>query len=859
MTVEKEIVEWAATRHTWQRVVMKRAARGEYINDAMLAELVPKILEDETFEDGALALEDVPGATTTGDAAVALLAIEHPQHVNALVDSPGLTFAPSGLTVVYGDNGSGKSGYARLVKSMVRARHQEPVLTDVFSDRGGEPQAAQLTVSIGGASRSVSWPADECPELSNISFYDEACGDAYVSKESDVRYRPSSLFLLDRLIQACDAIRAELDRRLEENRRAAKPMPNLPAGTRAADFLSSLSAATTAQSVELACTAPPNAAIEIERLTKEEARLRATAPAEEKRRLNGHARKFRQIAEHVGHLEARLGTAAVDKLGRLHSDLQAKRTAAEEARRRPKVAEPLGDVGSSAWKTLWEAARAFAEAEAYRGRSFPFVGAGARCVLCQQELDTEGVARLKRFDEFVAAKTQQELRTATSAWSNATSSMQALSVAPSDIKSVLEDLEDDYSDVVEVTRDFLGACDARLLEVVGCFEQSTWSNPATTMPADLSTSLSDVAQNLAERAEAISDTSVSDDIERARAARVELEASSQLSLAKADVHAEIARLASEAQLSAARSQTNTTGISMKSTELARKYVTRLVRDRFTRESDRLLLERVTLDDLGSPKGKLHHRPAFVGAVQQVAMPRVLSEGEQTALGLAGFFTEAFFDASRSSIVLDDPVSSLDHVRRGHVASRLAEFASSRQVVVFTHDISFVNDLRLAAERENVAFTGRGIERRVSGEPGVCCDTHPWKVKDVKQRLGELQEFLSRIKKEKSGWDQQSYERETSEWAGKLSETWERMLNQEVVGQVVDRGTLEVRPKSFRILAKITEDDDREFQASYARCSRWARRHDKSGEVNYVPPTDKELEQELALVRAWFDRVKKYRD
>jgi energy-coupling factor transporter ATP-binding protein EcfA2 len=783
----------------------------------------------------------------------------HPQHVNALVDSPGLSFAPSGMTVVYGDNASGKSGYARLVKSMVRARHQEQVLTDVFSDSGGEAQAAQITLTIAGKSQPLAWPEGRCPELSQINFYDEACGDAYVSKESDVRYRPSSLFLLDHLIRACDLVRTELDKRLEKNKDTAKTLPTLPPGTQAATFIASISGSTTRESVELESALPFNAGAELDRLMKHEARLRATDPAEEKLRLNAHAKKFRRLAEHVGRIEAQIGKEASTKFGLLHAELQSKQAAAKEVARRPTESEPLGAIGSSAWKTLWDAARAFAITEAYPTQAFPFTGAGARCVLCQQVLSVDAAARLKRFEEFVAAKTQQELRAATKKWSDSTATVQSLELFPNDVNGMLEDLEIEYSEEVGVIREFLEMCDIRRQELVAACEHPTWSEPSALMPMGMSVTLGDLATNIATDADAISDESFGKAIDAARIARLELEARKQLHDAKDDVCAEIDRLAAQQRLHNAKAQTTTTGISMKSTELARKYVTTIVRDRFTRESDRLKLERVTLDDLGSPKGKLHHKPAFVGAVQQVAMPRVLSEGEQTALGLAGFFTEAFFDASKSSMVLDDPVSSLDHVRRGHVASRLAEFAASRQVVVFTHDITFVNELRLAAEREGVEFSGRGVERRPSGEPGVCTDTLPWKVKAVKQRLGELQELLARIKKEKANWDQQSYEQETSDWAGRLSETWERMLSQEVVGQVVDRGTLEIRPKSFRILAKITDRDDLEFQSSYARCSRWARRHDKSPEMNYVAPAIAELEDELSRVREWFERIKRYRD
>ena len=81
---------------------------------------------------------------------------------------------------------------------------------------------------------------------------------------------------------------------------------------------------------------------------------------------------------------------------------------------------------------------------------------------------------------------------------------------------------------------------------------------------------------------------------------------------------------------------------------------------------------------------------------------ILSEGEQRALALAGFLTEVALTDGSGPIVVDDPVSSLDRDRGRRVAERLADEATRRQVVVFTHDIIFFNELCLAAE-------GRGIE------------------------------------------------------------------------------------------------------------------------------------------------------
>jgi energy-coupling factor transporter ATP-binding protein EcfA2 len=52
-------------------------------------------------------------------AAWQLIRIGKTHGVNALVDGQTLDIAAHGITVVYGDNGSGKSGYARVIKSIV--------------------------------------------------------------------------------------------------------------------------------------------------------------------------------------------------------------------------------------------------------------------------------------------------------------------------------------------------------------------------------------------------------------------------------------------------------------------------------------------------------------------------------------------------------------------------------------------------------------------------------------------------------------------------------------------------------------------------------------------------------------------
>ena len=52
--------------------------------------------------------------------------------MTALAREQTLEFQPAGLTVIYGDNASGKSGYARILKKVCRARAAEkPILPNV--------------------------------------------------------------------------------------------------------------------------------------------------------------------------------------------------------------------------------------------------------------------------------------------------------------------------------------------------------------------------------------------------------------------------------------------------------------------------------------------------------------------------------------------------------------------------------------------------------------------------------------------------------------------------------------------------------------------------------------------------------
>lgn len=66
----------------------------------------------------------------------------------------------------------------------------------------------------------------------------------------------------------------------------------------------------------------------------------------------------------------------------------------------------------------------------------------------------------------------------------------------------------------------------------------------------------------------------------------------------------------------------------------------------------------------------------------------MSEGEHRAVALACFLSEVQQLPGKPPIVVDDPVSSLDHIRRTAIINRLIKEGKYRQVIILTHDLAF---------------------------------------------------------------------------------------------------------------------------------------------------------------------------
>ncbi|MCR4286686.1 MAG: ATP-binding protein, partial [Deltaproteobacteria bacterium] len=217
-SIYKEILDWSKDRPKWQRDALRRIVQSP-IGDEDADEILLLCKQENGLESLStasltpvpLAAQHLPSTDPLEDDVV-LTGMNDIQNVNA-IGSNGLSFSPVGLNIIYGENGAGKSGYARVLKNACRARGSKPVVwPNAFKPSPSGLPSARIDYVEGGASKEFAWAEDaSCPpELSRISVFDSKCAPVYITKDNEVAYLPCGLDILPSLARLCDDIRARL-------------------------------------------------------------------------------------------------------------------------------------------------------------------------------------------------------------------------------------------------------------------------------------------------------------------------------------------------------------------------------------------------------------------------------------------------------------------------------------------------------------------------------------------------------------------------------------------------------------------------------------------------------------------------
>jgi hypothetical protein len=244
------------------------------------------------------------------------------------------------------------------------------------------------------------------------------------------------------------------------------------------------------------------------------------------------------------------------------------------------------------------------------------------------------------------------------------------------------------------------------------------------------------------------------------------------------------------------------------------------------------------------KGKIKHQ-LLLDLPTTNKLEQILSEGEQRAIALGSFLAELKLANHACGIVFDDPVSSLDHRRRGRVAKRLAVESRQRQVLIFTHDVVFLQQLRDQCDKLNLQPYFCQLEAN-SGFYGNVSEGLPWTHKSYGERIDFLEKAHKRF--EKMPWPADPSEelaREMIRQYSFLRATIERVAQDFILGGTVQRFKDYIDVKKLKLVVGLQESEVDEILRINQRCHDLVEAHDPSSAKDEPPPTPDELKQDIA--------------
>jgi energy-coupling factor transporter ATP-binding protein EcfA2 len=855
MSILLEILGWTQTLPSWQsdavaRLLAKQTLTTDDLDDLYaLLKVAHGIPDLKDRKPKPLTANQIP-APVKLTTHVELRAMKNLRNVNAIAENQRLPFSAVGMTVIYGDNGSGKSGYSRVLKRACRARDQMEAIHPNANLPAGKAGTADaiFEIAVNGVEQDVQWTHGKAAPaaLSSFSVFDTRCARAYLDSEDDFSYVPYGLDVFEGLAKVCKQLKALIDTEHAHSSADLTAFIPLQGETPVGKMIKSLSAKTTKAQIDVLATLMPEELARHEALDKS---LKENNPKEKAAQLRLRARRVASVAANAINKASIVDQAVVVKLRGLAEAYRTAQAAAALAAEQFKESENLlPGTGGEAWRELFDAARKFA-VESHPEKSFPELGADP-CPLCQQPL-AEGSLRLMRFEAFIqqdSEKTSQARRVALYAEYKPFVA-QVLTLSLDDVT---------YSEIEALDPQL--AADAKAFEAILSARQNAikaavishqWDgvddalvNPATGLQA-----LADKLNAQAETLEKASD-------EAARAALqkqfIDLDARVRLRQVKDAVLTAVNRLNHQANLTKCLSAVRTNAISLKASDLAEKIVSKELAEALNREFKTLGVAplRVSLQSR-SDKGKALHK-LKLEMPQSRSPTDILSEGEQRAVAIGSFLAEVGLSGGKGGIVFDDPVSSLDHRRRERVAKRLAIEAGQRQVIVFTHDIYFLCLLAEEAKLVGVPVITQSLTRRAEGY-GVADPDLPFEGKNASKRIGALKAQYQSIAKLHKDGEEQEHHKQTVEAYFRLRMAWERAVEEVLLREVILRFRKGVETQ--RLAGVVVDDDDyAQVHAGMTKCSNYA--HDKAVLGGIAVPDPDELLADITALETWRGQIDK---
>lgn len=842
-TLETEVKKFADGLPYWAKFLAEEILSGNVVSDNDIDTSYSYLLEQlklkEDIEKPEISIDYNAANAGNYKSDLLLTKLENVEGVNALTENQTIEFCPN-LTIVYGANGSGKSGYIRLLKNVFYSKAPETILSNIHIENGHKAVNAKFTFKSNNIESTLEFADKDNAEFEQFAVFDGKSVLSHLENKNEFEFRPAGLSFFADYTNAIIRVEQKLnaDIQTKQSGYTANDLSALFEGnSEIKTLVQNLKAETKIDDLKKYTPFSDDDKSQKETIQKQYDELLLASKGKEKeiKNLEGFKNLLAQNKQTIEKLNQYFTTEVIAKVTAAITDCVTKVAAAKAEGIENFKTDKIQGIGTEEWKNFIVAAETFAKTQKVENAIYP--ENGDNCLLCQQPISEEAQKLVLNYWTFIKSVAEQNAKQAQEKLDKAEQNYENLNfdLFPQD-NTLTVWLTEKYPNELEALKQKLSKQKSLAQKIVSDIESKIANERAeikisveqhTTIEAAIDVSI-----------KLLKEDEQSKELEKLLNAKLLLEHkekfNTHFSKFETYVNNQVwLKKANKADY-AKRKITDTEKV------LSNKYFNQKYIDTFNDECKKLNGNfGIDINHTGSA-GKSYRQLKLKGRNPNA----VLSEGEQKVIAIADFLSEMQLSEVNRGIIFDDPVTSLDEKRKSEIAERLVKEALQKQVIIFTHDLVFVSSLIGHCKESNTVNDCHWIENVDGSQPGtIWLRNTPSFEKDYKTS-GKAQAYYDEAKK----LAPEQREDKMKNGFAALRTSYETQVVFGLFKGVVQRFEERVSVDSLKSVFFTTEIRD-EILDSFYQCCRYMEGHSHSDKYAYKKPELENLNEEIQRFNA----------
>lgn len=844
-TNKKEIVDflwdWAGSSDWAKLLVHKVVSTESSLSIADRGEVFKYFLQSIGLETGSSPLTITKPSYSPTSKNIELTALSEVTGVNKLAKEQTIAFAPN-LTVIYGENGTGKTGYGRILKALGFSYDQNnTILTNIFGE--SEPQSAKICYQANGTSETFAWTGkNRNDDLASISVFNNNCVQISLDGSRQLIVSPIGFHLFNLVSSELGALEGLLQDKKNEYPVQISWIENLNANTPQQVFINTLSKDSSDQKLIELSTFGDVQEKELSAKELELSKLNKALLENEIRALKSQITELNTITGKVTQAKLALNAEAWKQLIELNKSISELEKNTQKGISEIASAKGIEFYETTEFKTFLSSAEAYIK----KIDKPDYPQNEDVCIYCRQPLETEAKELLGNYRRLLNDKSEENLAKFKESKQTLIDSVNTIDTAlkfnQSSFGSDDKDNPIQPDELKAYNRD-LDLLKKRFTSGV-VSEDSVFEFKYDEFETFISNKTTQLQDSLDNKNELLTNLETTET--ELKKLIAELKDRKYLSAKVDEVRNVIGNHKTLSILNKNGNSFSTSSISRKTSQAREELISQDFNNIFQEELKALRKSGMPIElSFGTDRGKtkLSHK------ISNHQLLEILSEGEQKSIALAEFLTELQLDNIKAPVIFDDPVNSLDHKIIDSFAKRVIRLSEQRQVVIFTHSVLLFNSLLYSSSQPSFKHLSYKFynSQKEYDFVGVITDAKEEKNK-VTQNIKKINALINNKPKDRPEVDV------AKEGFGELRSAIELCIEHEIFNSTIQRYQKHVSLGKFiQVNADGLGKHKDSLNDMYERCCGYINAHSNPEQV-YNEPTIEDLTadfEEFKKIRSEF--------